>query len=106
MCILRKKKFKKIVNRIAGKIKLKLIVVAQDTHLANNQNEKSKICGDNGIFKGVPLTEEEKNFQKLQEIFIKNIPYDGKYILANKTYNLPKQCKKPKIYKNDTKEQQ
>ena len=59
VCILRKKKFKKIVNRIAGKIKLKLIVVAQDTHLSKKIKQKIR-CGDNGIFKGVPLTAEEK----------------------------------------------
>ena len=31
----------------------------QDEHLAQNQNNGFK-CGDNGIFKGVPLTEEQK----------------------------------------------
>ena len=66
----KKKEIQKIVNRIAGKIKLKLIVVAQDTHLANNQSEKLK-CGDNGIFKGVPLTEEEKKqLRNCNTIFI------------------------------------
>jgi S-adenosylmethionine synthetase len=78
----KKKEIKKIVNRIAGKIKLKLIVAAQDIHLANNQNEKVR-CGDNGIFKGVPLTEEEKKLSKIARDIYKEYPYDGKYILAN-----------------------
>lgn len=78
----KKKEIQKIVNRIAGKIKLKLIVVAQDIHLANNQSEKLK-CGDNGIFKGVPLTEEEKKLSKIARDIYKEYPYDGKYILAN-----------------------
>ena len=78
----KKKEIQKIVNRIAGKIKLKLIVVPQDTHLANNQKEKVR-CGDNGIFKGVPLTEEEKKLSKIARDIYKEYPYDGKYILAN-----------------------
>jgi S-adenosylmethionine synthetase len=78
----KKKEIQKIVNRIAGKIKLKLIVVPQDTHLANNQNGKIR-CGDNGIFKGVPLTQEEKKLSKIARDIYKEYPCDGKYILAN-----------------------
>lgn len=93
----------KIVNRIAGKIKLKLICVAQDTHLANNQNKTIK-CGDNGIFKGVPLTAEEKKLSQISRDIYSKYSYDGKYILANKkliicqsnakTSDLQKQYKK------------
>lgn len=36
----------------------------QDIYLAQNQNNGFK-CGDNGIFKGVPLTEEEKTLSKI-----------------------------------------
>ena len=78
----KKREIQKIVNRIAGKIKLKLIAVPQDTHLANNQKEKIR-CGDNGIFKGVPLTEEEKKLSKIARDIYKEYPYDGKYILSN-----------------------
>ena len=102
----KKKEIQKIVNRIAGKIKLKLIVVPQDTHLANNQKEKVR-CGDNGIFKGVPLTEEEKKLSKIARDIYKEYPYDGKYILANnkliicqsnaKTEDLQKQYKRATI---------
>lgn len=78
----KKKEIQKIVNRIAGKIKLKLIVVPQDIQLANNQNGKIR-CGDNGIFKGVPLTEEEKKLSKIARDIYKEYQFDGKYILAN-----------------------
>lgn len=78
----KKKEIKKIVNRIAGKIKLKLIVVPQDIQLANNQKEKIR-CGDNGIFKGVPLTEEEKKLSKIARDIYEEYSYDGKYILSN-----------------------
>ena len=52
-----------IVKRIAGEVKLDLVVVLQDEHLARNQQDKIK-CGDNGIFKGVPLTELQKEISK------------------------------------------
>lgn len=69
-----------IVNRIAGKQKLKLLSVEQDKHLANNQEDKIR-CGDNGIFRGVPLTSEEKELSKIAEDIYERFPYDGKYIL-------------------------
>ena len=47
---------KAAVNRIAGDgIELDLQLVRQDVRLAKNQEGKIR-CGDNGIFKGVPLT--------------------------------------------------
>jgi S-adenosylmethionine synthetase len=39
-------------------------------------------CGDNGIFKGVPLSAEEKTLSEVARIIYKRFPYDGKYILA------------------------
>ena len=69
-----------IVKRIAGDIELDLVVVPQDIHLATNQSEEVR-CGDNGIFKGVPLTEAEiKLSSYAKDIYAKN-PFDGKYIL-------------------------
>lgn len=70
----------KAVKRIAGDVALDLVVEKQDEHLAKNQSEKVR-CGDNGIFKGVPLTEEEiKLSSYAKDIYAKN-PFDGKYIL-------------------------
>jgi len=70
----------KIVQRIAGAVTLDLVVVKQDEHLAKNQSDRIR-CGDNGIFKGVPLTEEEiKLSSYAKDIYAKN-PFDGKYIL-------------------------
>ena len=72
-----------IVKRIAGKdIKLTLVNSMQDEHLANNQSKEIR-CGDNGIFKGVPLTENEKHISSLAKELYKYYPYDGKYILTN-----------------------
>ena len=70
----------KIVERIAGKVDLDLVVVPQDIFLATNQKDSIK-CGDNGIFKGVPLTDEQKEISKRARKIYKKYPYDGKYIL-------------------------
>ncbi len=71
-----------IVTRIAGNVALNLNVVAQDKHLAHNQSQSIK-CGDNGIFKGVPLTDEEKQLSGIARIIYSITQTDGKYILAN-----------------------
>ena len=71
-----------IVDRIAGKMALDLVVVSQDKHLAGNQEEEIR-CGDNGIFKGVPLTWQEKNISKIARTIYEEYPYDGKYILTD-----------------------
>ena len=52
----------------------------QDEHLALNQNNGFK-CGDNGIFKGVPLTNEEKELSKIAREIYDLYKTDGKYIL-------------------------
>lgn len=71
-----------MVKRIAGDLVLDLKVVKQDEHLADNQAIEIR-CGDNGIFKGMPLTEEQKELSRIaREIYAKH-PYDGKYILAD-----------------------
>ena len=73
-----------IVNRIlGGNVYLDLISVPQDKHLAGNQ-EKEVRCGDNGIFKGVPLTKEEKELSKIARKIYANCLSDGKYILNDK----------------------
>ena len=70
----------KAVHRIAGDVKLDCVIDPQDIHLANNQKDKIR-CGDNGIFKGVPLTEEQKKLSKIARDIYARYPYDGKYIL-------------------------
>jgi len=71
-----------IVKRIAGDIELDLVVVPQDIHLSKNQSEKVR-CGDNGIFKGVPLTSEEKEISQIARNIYEKFAHDGKYILSN-----------------------
>lgn len=78
--IFTRKEIKKIVQRIAGNVKLKLISEKQDIHLSQNQSKEYR-CGDNGIFKGVPLTDEEKELSKIARELYKKYPYDGKFVL-------------------------
>ena len=69
-----------IVKRIGGNLKLDLQVVKQDYYLAKNQTGEIK-CGDNGIFKGVPLTYEEKELSRIAHDIYNKYNSDGKYVL-------------------------
>ena len=46
------------VHRLAGDVSVDIRLAAQDAHLSENQKEHLR-CGDNGIFLGLPITEEE-----------------------------------------------
>lgn len=73
----------KIVHRIAGDVKLSLIAVKQDNILAGNQEDSIR-CGDNGIFKGMPLTQEQKILSKFAKEMFNEYPTDGKFIIGDK----------------------
>lgn len=70
----------KAVHRIAGNVSVNLSVVKQDAHLANNQKDGVR-CGDNGIFKGVPITVEQRTISGLAKAIFDIYGTDGKYIL-------------------------
>lgn len=70
-----------IVKRIAGsKILLDYKEYRQDIILATNQHGIIR-CGDNGIFKGVPITEEQKKLSKIAKDLYATYGSDGKYII-------------------------
>lgn len=69
-----------VIFRIAGDITPDIVVVPQDVHLANNQKGQIR-CGDNGIFKGMPVTEEQKKLSAVARDIFEKYPFDGKYIL-------------------------
>ena len=73
-----------IIKRISGEddIKCNIVVVSQDAHLAGNQKDEIR-CGDNGIFKGMPLTDEQKKMSKIARDIFDKYHSDGKYILDN-----------------------
>ena len=68
------------VHRIAGNLTIDYAEVPQDSHLADNQADGVR-CGDNGIFKGMPVTEEQKMLSQIARSIFSKHPFDGKYIL-------------------------
>lgn len=69
-----------IVRRIAGNVKISIQEVPQDGHLSKNQAEDFR-CGDNDIFKGVPVTDEQKKLTGIATDIYGKYHADGKYIL-------------------------
>ena len=72
-----------VVERIAGHVRTDYKEVPQDEHLARNQ-EHGLRCGDNGIFRGTPVTEEQKRLTNIAQELYQQYESDGKYILSGK----------------------
>lgn len=72
-------KVRNAIRRIAGNVKADVVIVPQDAHLARNQADTIR-CGDNGIFKGMPVTEEQKNLSRTARTIYSIYRTDGKYI--------------------------
>lgn len=70
----------KIVKRIAGIDDVEIIHARQDIHLAKNQDGQFR-CGDNGIFKGSPVTRVQKHLTSIAKNIYEQYGKDGKYIL-------------------------
>lgn len=68
------------VKRIAGDMDVVFEQYPQDAHLADNQAEEIR-CGDNGIFKGTPVTDEQKKLTEIAMDICDAYGTDGKYIL-------------------------
>ena len=68
------------VHRIAGVMDTDIVIAPQDKHLSNNQKDGIR-CGDNGIFKGMPLTQEQMKLSQIARSIFAKYPSDGKYIL-------------------------
>ena len=84
-----KREASNIVHRITNKsgIKVDFQLVSQDRHLAKNQ-EYGLRCGDNGIFKGMPVTDEQAELANIA-LHIHHAYYsDGKYILNGRNLTI------------------
>ena len=68
------------VHRIAGNLAVDYVEVPQDGRLAENQADGVR-CGDNGIFKGMPLTKEQRQLSGIAHDIYDKYTSDGKYIL-------------------------
>ena len=73
----------KAIHRIGGNLMCNIVIVPQDTHLARNQADSIR-CGDNGIFRGVPVTEEQMKLVAMAKALYEKYPYDGKFIMDGK----------------------
>lgn len=72
-----------IVERIVGdNVLVDYREVPQDIFLAENQRGRLR-CGDNGIFKGVPVTYEQERLSNIARDIYEKYPFDGKYILTD-----------------------
>lgn len=60
------------------------VEVPQDAHLAENQSKEIR-CGDNGIFKGVPVSREEEKLSGFIRALYTELPTDGKFIYDEQT---------------------
>lgn len=69
------------VHRIAGGVILDYCEVSQDARLAENQMGAIR-CGDNGIFKGAPVTDEQKRLSDFMRNLYRRHPHDGKAVLS------------------------
>ena len=78
--LLAKSQILSIVHRIAGRLDTDIVIAPQDRLLTDNQANGLR-CGDNGIFKGMPLTDEQKELSHIAREIYAEYPYDGKYIL-------------------------
>ncbi len=70
----------KAAVRIAGDMIVLVHMVPQDVMLAKNQEDHLR-CGDNGIFRGVPVTAEQRRLSRIAREIYGNCKTDGKYIL-------------------------
>lgn len=78
------KEVESIVYRLSDRrTSLYLKQVPQDVHLAENQSKEIR-CGDNGIFKGVPVSDEERLLSTVIRASYKAHPSDGKFIIKDK----------------------
>ena len=78
----------KAVARIAGpEVSVVYLPNRQDAHLAENQLGKIR-CGDNGIFKGMPVTLEQSALREIAQAIWEKKQCDGKYILDNYRHRL------------------
>ena len=71
-----------LIRRLFGeRVEGNVLIAPQDAHLSDNQTRGLR-CGDNGIFRGCPPTEEQRVLTAIAATIYGSIPYDGKYIIG------------------------
>jgi S-adenosylmethionine synthetase len=69
-----------VVRRFLPSLLPDVIIVSQDEHLSRNQQGGIRV-GDNGIFKGCPVTDEQRTMISVAKSIVLQHPSDGKYII-------------------------
>jgi S-adenosylmethionine synthetase len=69
-----------VVRRFLPSLLPDIIIVSQDEHLSRNQQGGIRV-GDNGIFKGCPVTDEQRTMMSVAKSIVLQHPSDGKYII-------------------------
>lgn len=87
-----------IIHRIGGTMEADILIVPQNTHLSRNQKEAIR-CGDNGIFKGVPLTQEQKKLSEIAHKIYADYPLLFLLTLLHEVLTFP--WTPPAIYKSN-----
>lgn len=73
-----------LIHRLFGeRVEGNVLIAPQDAHLSDNQTRGLR-CGDNGIFRGCPPTEEQRVLTAIAATIYGSIPYDGKYIIQQR----------------------
>ena len=79
-----------LIHRLFGeRVEGNVLIAPQDPHLSDNQTRGLR-CGDNGIFKGCPPTEEQRVLTAIAATMWENFKSDGKYLLGRYLPNLEK----------------
>ena len=72
-----------LIRRLFGeRVEGNVLIAPQDAHLSENQTRGLR-CGDNGIFKGCPPTEEQRVLTAIAASIYDRHPFDGKYIIGD-----------------------
>ena len=70
-----------LIRRLFGeRVEGNVLIAPQDAHLSDNQTRGLR-CGDNGIFRGCPPTEEQRVLTAIAATMWERFKSDGKYII-------------------------
>ena len=70
-----------LISRLFGeRVVGNVLIAPQDAHLSENQTRGLR-CGDNGIFKGSPVSSEQAELSNLAHQLYQKYPTDGKFIV-------------------------
>ena len=77
-----------LIHRLFGeRVVGNVLIAPQDAHLSENQTRGLR-CGDNGIFRGCPPTEEQRVLTAIAATMWERFNSDGKYLISDDTLTI------------------